>query len=85
MLLIRFDKRLPDEPVKVVKKPKVIAPLADRAALQSESEKLKSMTSKILKPAPDKSRKAPVNIDALEPERDGYNRKKGRGHKRKSK
>lgn len=80
----RFDSKLPDEPVKVVKKPKVILPVADKGTLDKESDKMKALAAKILKPPSDKSKKAPVNIDALEPPRDGYGRKKGRGHKRKA-
>lgn len=78
----KFDPKLVGEPEKKVKKVRKVAAVADTKALVDEAKKMNSILSSVLKPKKGgtaSGKAAPVNIDALEPERAGYARKKGRG------
>jgi regulator of ribosome biosynthesis len=78
----KFDAKLVGEPEKKVKKVRKVASVADSKALLDESKKMNSILSSVLRPkggSAGSGKTAHVNIDALEPERAGYARKKGRG------
>lgn len=77
----KFDAKLAGEPEKKVKKVRKVAPVADSKSLVEESKRMNSVLSTVLRPkgTGPGTGKSHVNIDALEPERAGYSRKKGRG------
>ncbi|GAB5029809.1 ribosome biogenesis regulatory protein [Nannochloropsis oceanica] len=78
----KFDAKLVGEPEKKVKKVRKVASVADSKALLHESKKMNSILTSVLRPkggSGGSGKTAHVNIDALEPERAGYARKKGRG------
>jgi hypothetical protein len=53
--------------------------VADKRGLEDEASRMKKICATIIKRDEGVPKKAPVNIDALDPEQVGYKRKKGRG------
>lgn len=53
--------------------------MADKKGLETEAESMRKILNSVMHKVDPVAKPRHVNIDALEPERAGYKRKKGRG------